>query len=260
MHARREEFAGLETHSTQGVVCVRDLACFGFGPSVRRRLVRTAAARVWKLDGFTVSPEDQVELALECALHQTLTTVERLADLLRDGGERRDGADVLRAVLAHRMLGIAVAESRLETRMVQIPRNAGIVNVERQVWIFDRRGVRIGRVDLKIGAVIIECDGREFHPDFEEDRARWAALHAIGYLVLPVSFRMVEVGTTELLRSLRDLSAKATENRWSLLGLIDCGGVRTCRAPARTDSRRRPVRSRGCADTRGGGPLGDRAR
>lgn len=301
------------------MVCVRGLEFFGVGPSVRRRLVRegaltlvrpgvyvlgrpsgtweqnaaialasagrdaalarTAAARVWKLDGFTVSPKDplsslptsvnlpraagrrgpdfhridplemsavedglritginqtlielgaglaataspgghvltaadEVELALECALHQKLTTVERLADLLRDGGERRDGADVLRAVLARRPLGIAATESWLETRMVQILRNAGIVTVERQVWIYDRRGVRIGRVDLKIGGVIIECDGRAFHPDFEEDRARWAALHAIGYLVLPVSFRMVEFGTTDLLRSLRDLAAKAAE-------------------------------------------------
>ena len=168
--------------------------------------------------GHVLTAEDQVELAVECALHNKYTTVERLAELVRECGSRREGADLLRAVLARRPVGAAATESWLETRTVQVLRNAGIVGVERQVRMFDRHGGFIGRIDLKIGGVIIECDGREFHGDFELDRARWAALHAIGYLVLPATFRLVELRTTEFLRSLRDLSAKAAEIGGPLAG------------------------------------------
>ena len=320
MPTRRDDFAGLRLRSAHGVVIVADLEAVGVGPSIRQRLVREcaltlvrpgvyvlgrptgaweqncaialaaagpdavlarwSAARLWKLDGFTVrpadppsllpisvnvgrdagrrgadvhrvpplehaavedglritginqtlievgaslspttspgghvlTPADQVELALETALHKKRTTIERVTRLVQACAPQREGASVLRAVLARRPVGAAATESWLETRTVQVLRNAGIVNVERQVWMFDRHGAFIGRIDLKIGWVIIECDGREFHGDFEVDRARWAALHAIGYLVLPVTFRLVELRTTEFLRSLQDLSAKAAES------------------------------------------------
>lgn len=165
--------------------------------------------------GHVLTPADQVELALESALHKKRTTIECVTRLLQDSHPQREGATVLRAVLARRPVGAAATESWLETRTVQVLRNAGIVNVERQVRMVDRHGAFIGRVDLKIGWVIIECDGREFHGDFDADRARWAALHAIGYLVLPATFRLVELRTTEFLGSLHDLSAKAAESAFS---------------------------------------------
>ena len=152
-----------------------------------------------------LTPEDQVELALETALRRGDTSVERLRAVLRSCGARREGASVLRAVLDRRPDGAAATESWLETRKVQVLRNAGYPDPERQVRIDDERGVLIGRVDLLLGRIVIECDGREFHDDFEADRARWAALHAAGYLVMPVSFRRLEFETTALLRSLDDL-------------------------------------------------------
>ena len=208
-----------------GVTAVADLESVGIGPSIRRRLVReaaltlvrpgvyvlgrpsgaweqnaaialtsagrdaalarTSAARLWKLDGFTVSakdppsllpmsvnlprsagrrgsvfhridplemagekdglrvtginqtlielgaglaattspgghvltPEDQVELALEFALHQKLTTVEQLTELLRESGSRREGAEVLRATLARHCTAAVPSRKTLVTAL-----------------------------------------------------------------------------------------------------------------------------------------------
>ena len=97
----------------------------------------------------------------------------------------------------------------METRTVQVLRVDGWTDVERQVELFDRHGRCIGRVDLLIGRLVIECDSLEFHPDFEADRRRWAALQANGYLVFPITFRALEFHTTDLIRTLRDLLAKA---------------------------------------------------
>ena len=152
-------------------------------------------------------PIDQVELALECALHRKLITLDRLAHALDTCGGTHRGAAVLRAVLARRPPDTRPTESWLETRTVQVLRSDGIVAVERQVTIFDRGGRRIGRVDLRIGGLLIECDSQEFHPEFDKDRARWAKLQAAGYLTLPVTFRQVEFETPEFLRPVRDLLA-----------------------------------------------------
>ena len=86
-------------------------------------------------------------------------------------------------------------------------RNDEIVDVDRQVVVYDRHGRRIGRVDLRVGGPFIECDSEEFHPDFEKDRLRWAKLQAAGYLVLPATFRQIEFETVEFLRNVRDLQA-----------------------------------------------------
>lgn len=160
--------------------------------------------------GHLLTAADQVELAVESALRLGYTTVAELTEVLGSCGGRRAGIAVLQEVLDRRPFEIACTESWLETRAVQVLRYAGIDDVDRQVTVYDRRGVRIGRVDLRVGRVIIECDGRQFHADFEKDRVRWAALHSIGYLVLPASFMLIEFQTTEFLRSLADLQARAS--------------------------------------------------
>ena len=152
-------------------------------------------------------PIDQVELALECALHRKLITLDHLGLAFDACGGTHRGAAVLRAALARRPPDTLPTESWLETRTVKVLRSDGIIDVERQVTIFDRRGRRIGRVDLRIGGLLIECDSQEFHPEFDKDRARWAKLQAAGYLTLPVTFRQVEFETPDFLRSVRDLLA-----------------------------------------------------
>jgi Uncharacterized protein conserved in bacteria len=80
----------------------------------------------------------------------------------------------------------ASAESGIETlaRLALRRRN---LRVRTQVLI-----PPVGRVDLLIGdRLILETDGREWHSDFERDRARDRALTALGYIVLRASYRQV---------------------------------------------------------------------
>jgi very-short-patch-repair endonuclease len=100
--------------------------------------------------------------------------------------------DVVRILLAtprgRRLLTLhdGHAESGIETlaRLALRRRN---IRVRSQVVIDG-----IGRVDLLIGdRLILEVDGREWHDDFEKDRARDRALVARGYLVIRASYRQV---------------------------------------------------------------------
>ena len=63
-------------------------------------------------------------------------------------------------------------------------RAAGLPEPLRQIDIRDRQGSFIGRVDLAIGNVLIECDGRDYHgreDAFVKDRDRRSRLQAEGY-------------------------------------------------------------------------------
>lgn len=159
--------------------------------------------------GHRLRSADLVELALESALHRKLTALDHIRDVLNGVGRTSAGAATLRRVLTVRPSDIAPTESWLETRTMQVLRTAGIMDLERQVEIRTPSGVRIGRVDFRRRPVIIECDGAEWHPDFEEDRKRWAALQSAGYLVLPATFQMVEFRTSEFIRTLRELTEQA---------------------------------------------------
>ena len=158
--------------------------------------------------GHRLDALDQVEPALECTLHNELTTIERVVSALESVGPGHRGAIVLRAVLARRPVGAPPTEIWMERRTIQVLRVEGCTDAERQVELFDRHARRVGRVDLLIGRLVIECDSKEFHPDLEADRRRWATLQANGYLVLPVTFRALEFQTTDLIRTVRDLLAK----------------------------------------------------
>jgi Uncharacterized protein conserved in bacteria len=78
------------------------------------------------------------------------------------------------------------AESGIET-LARLGLRSRNLRVRTQVVI-----PPVGRVDLLIGdRLILETDGREWHGDFERDRARDRALSALGYLVLRASYRQV---------------------------------------------------------------------
>lgn len=78
------------------------------------------------------------------------------------------------------------AESGIET-LARLALRSRNLRVRTQVPI-----AGIGRVDLLIGdRLILELDGREWHSDFERDRARDRALAARGYLVIRASYRQV---------------------------------------------------------------------
>lgn len=78
------------------------------------------------------------------------------------------------------------AESGIET-LARLALRSRNLRVRIQVPI---RG--IGRVDILIGdRLVLETDGREWHDDFERDRARDRALIVRGYLVIRASYRQV---------------------------------------------------------------------
>ncbi|MGD9753036.1 MAG: DUF559 domain-containing protein [Acidimicrobiia bacterium] len=134
---------------------------------------------------------DRVELALECALHRRLITLIGLEDVLGGAAGRRR-VPVLRAVLARRPHGAPPTESWLETRMVQLLRDGGLPDPQRQVELRDSDGF-IGRVDLLLDALVVELHGAQ-HNDgaaLDADRLRRARLEAAGYRVLEFGYRSV---------------------------------------------------------------------
>jgi very-short-patch-repair endonuclease len=125
-------------------------------------------------------PDERVELALEHALRIGATTAHELEALLNGSCRNRAGARLARSVLARRGPGVPATESYLETRGVQVLRNGGLVEFDRQVEVV--HPVRRMRVDLICGRAIIEFDGREPHdPQFRADRERWNLLRDLGY-------------------------------------------------------------------------------
>lgn len=78
------------------------------------------------------------------------------------------------------------AESGIET-LARLALRSRNLRVTPQVLV-----AGIGRVDLLIGdRLVFETDGKEWHADFERDRARDRALVARGYLVIRASCRQV---------------------------------------------------------------------
>lgn len=138
-----------------------------------------------------LSPVDRVELALECALHRHLTTLNALSALAEHAGRRR-GAAILREALARRPPDAAPTESYLETRMVQLLRHHRLPVPLRQVELHDRFGF-IGRVDLVIDNVAIELHGglHNVSQAIDADRLRRDRLEAAGYRVLEFSYHQV---------------------------------------------------------------------
>ena len=143
-------------------------------------------------DADPLTPEDLVELALESALREQLADLDELGSLVRNTAPQHLGRRVLAAVLGRRPIGAPCTESHLETRVVQVLRDGGLPPLDRQVWVDDAEGARIGRVDFVIGRVVIEADGEEYHPDFQLDRERWVRLDEAGYIVRPFTSMQVE--------------------------------------------------------------------
>jgi len=120
---------------------------------------------------------DVVELALEAALRAGLVQLDDVERLLIQAGRSRRGRRVVAEVLGRRPPGAPPTESYLETRGIQVLRDAGLVGFERQVWVHLGRAGRRVRVDLFCDGRVIEFDGRDPHAEHHtRDRRRWNAL------------------------------------------------------------------------------------
>jgi hypothetical protein len=151
---------------------------------------------------------DLVELALEAALRRDLVTLPGLVDLCAAADGRRPGRDVLLSALA-RWPDQPPTESYLETRVVQVLRDAGLPEFDRQVELVDDAGP-IGRVDLHRAGVVIEALGKAWHvPTVDPDDFRSSRLSSAGHLVLPLTFPHVESKPAHVARAVSSALARA---------------------------------------------------
>jgi very-short-patch-repair endonuclease len=152
---------------------------------------------------------DLVELAVEPALRNGLVTIDGLAELCARADAKRPGRAVLLDVLDRRP-DQPPTESYLETRLVQLLRDAGLPTFDRQVELRDEEGP-IGRVDFTLASVVVEAVGRQWHLEtFGPDHRRYARLAAAGHVLLPVTFEDAEARPTHVVRAVTRALARAT--------------------------------------------------
>ena len=157
--------------------------------------MRTTNAARTLIDLGAVVPQTVLESALERALHEGLTTFDRLVrrffQLARSG---RPGIGPLRPLLVDRDPKLAPAESDLETLLLRILRDAGLPEPVRQ---FDVRvGEAVFRLDVAYPTlkIFIEGDGFGTHStrnSFETDRDRQNLLVIEGWLPLRFTWRVL---------------------------------------------------------------------
>ncbi|MEO8694692.1 MAG: DUF559 domain-containing protein [Acidimicrobiales bacterium] len=157
--------------------------------------MRTTNAARTLIDVGAVVPRTVLESALERALHEGLTTFDRLVrrffQLARSG---RPGIGPLRPLLVERDPRLAPAESDLETLLFRILREGGVPEPVRQ---FD---VRVGDATYRLDVayptlkIFIEGDGFGTHStrsSFETDRDRQNLLVIEGWLPLRFTWRVL---------------------------------------------------------------------
>ena len=157
--------------------------------------MRTTNAARTLIDLGAVVPQTVLETALERALHQRLTTFDRLVrrffELARRG---RPGIGPLRTLLVDRDPHLAPAESDLETLLLRILRNAALPQPVRQFEV--SVGNAIFRLDVAYPTlkIFIEGDGFGTHSTrntFETDRDRQNLLVIEGWLPLRFTWRLL---------------------------------------------------------------------
>ncbi len=147
-------------------------------------LVVTSATRTLA-DLGAVADEETVEVAMESALQQRLTSVPRLEwQLRRSGANGRRGTAVLRRVLAMRPRGAPPAGSALEVKFIRLLRAARLPHSRRQFPVTTVNGIRY--IDFAFPSLIlgVELGGAAAHSGrFVEarDMQRHNALVALGW-------------------------------------------------------------------------------
>lgn len=162
---------------------------------VRVQGIRSTTATRALIDLGAVVSQQVLENALERALHQRLTTfdrlVRRLFEVARPG---RTGVVPLRALLVDRDPTLAPAESDLETLLLRILRDHGLPTPVRQ-HVVEIDG-EVFRLDLAYldQMIFLEGDGFGVHTTrraFERDRRRQNRLVRAGWRPLRFTWRQL---------------------------------------------------------------------
>ncbi|CAN5681479.1 hypothetical protein BH24ACT26_BH24ACT26_21460 [soil metagenome] len=148
------------------------------------------------VDLCAVVDEETVEIALECALRNHMTTIRRLQWRLEEiGGRGKPGCSVLRRLLAQRGAGTSPTESGLETRFARFVRRSRLPEPERQHVVKEGREL-LARFDFAYpGAGLgIELHSYRYHSGrraWLRDVERNQRLVRLGWRVLYVTWEQV---------------------------------------------------------------------
>ncbi len=187
-------------------------------PKDDKRLVRgipvTTAARTI-IDLASCLDEEPLAIAVEEAWRRGIATPQwvekRLTELSTQG--RHSGA--LAEILADRRQTKAPLESALEVRMWRVLRGSKLPMPIAGYEFRDDYG-QPGRIDLAYPdqQLALECESWEFHGDreaFETDRVRAARLVALGWRVMPITWRQLDEQRGKVLNRIREALAFRTE-------------------------------------------------
>jgi very-short-patch-repair endonuclease len=165
--------------------------------TVRHRIPVTNPLRTM-VDLAAVLPATDVEDALDTGLAWpslfSITAVEAMRDRLAQHG--RPGTGVLRRVLEERALGDAVSDSKLERRMGELLRRAGLPAATFHYAVCTPAGLFLAEVDFAYPDIklAIEVDGFGVHGTpraMAKDFARQNGLVPFGWRVLRFTWRQV---------------------------------------------------------------------
>lgn len=144
----------------------------------------------------TLISENALEEALDCALKNGQTTLNRLQERIRRlEGRGHRGPATLRKLLEKRSRGPA-PESPLETRLVRLLRRFGLPDPDRQVTVSDDHGM-VGRIDFAYPTerIAIEVQSYAWHSSrraLSKDAERFNRLQALGWIVILVTYEDLE--------------------------------------------------------------------
>jgi very-short-patch-repair endonuclease len=156
----------------------------------------------------------RLERAVDAALAARAVTIPAIRAVVDDIAERgRTGSPALRRIIAERGGGHRPPTSELESAFLQLVRDAGLPEPERQAVMAGALGW-IGSVDFSWSRqrVVVETDGGAFHDsvtDREDDERRDRALEQEGWTVLRFNWNDVTKRPTSVVRTVRRALAVA---------------------------------------------------
>ena len=177
-------------------VRVHRLECLSPCDATRVGPIPTTTATRTLVEVGSVLPQKRLEEALDSALRQRLTSVDRLrAGVERLGGRGRPGPSALSKVLDARG-NACPTDSALETRLGRLLRRHRLPKPERQVMVRDEDGL-VGRIDFAYieQRIAIEVQSYRWHSSraaWRKDMERLNRLQRLGWIVIQVTFEDLE--------------------------------------------------------------------
>lgn len=171
--------------------------------------VTTVARTLLDLAG--VASYERLAQALAIAEQRRLGDSPSLTDLMRRYRGRR-GQAKLRSLLSRFATSAGVAWSELEVRFAEFCGRHDLPEPERNVAIETGIGTLIVDCLWRTARIVVELDSHAHHADWEaaeRDRARDAALSALGYRVIRITWRRLHTDEERLAIELRSALGRA---------------------------------------------------